>query len=52
MPKYRITFEFEDEVEAEDELEALIISTSDIAEWIGSEADVEEIKEEEEKDNG
>ena len=45
MPKYRITFEFEDEVEAEDETEALVHATSDIAEWIGSEAVVEEINE-------
>ena len=47
MPKYRITFEFEDEVEAEDETEALVYATSDIAEWIGSEAVVEEIDGEE-----
>jgi len=43
MPKYRIHFEFEDEVEAEDETDALVQSTSDIAEWIGLEATVEEI---------
>jgi len=46
MPKYRIYFEWDDEVEAEDETEALIQSTSDIAEWIGLEATVEEIEDE------
>ena len=46
MPKYRITFDFYDEVEAEDETEALVQSTSDIAEWIGMEAVVEEIEDE------
>lgn len=43
MPKYRITFDFYDEIEAEDETEALVYATSHIAEWIGSEAVVEEI---------
>ena len=46
MPKYRITFDFYDEIEAEDETEALVQSTSDIAEWIGMEAVVEEIEDE------
>ena len=46
MPRYRITFDFYDEVEAEDETEALVQSTSDIAEWIGMEAVVEEIEDE------
>ena len=44
MPKYRIYFEWDDEVEAEDELEALLESTKDICEWIGMEATVEEIE--------
>ena len=43
MKKFKIILEFEDEVEAEDETEALVYATSDIAEWIGSEAVVEEI---------
>jgi len=47
MPKYRITFEWDDEVEAENELEALLESTKDICEWIGTEAVVEEIKDNE-----
>ena len=46
MPRYRITFEFEDEVDADDERDALVQSTSDIAEWIGMEAVVEEIEDE------
>ena len=45
MKKYRIYFEFEDEIEAEDKMEALIQSTSNIAEWIGMQAVVEEIDE-------
>jgi len=45
MKKYRIYFEFEDEIEAEDETQALVQSTNNIAEWIGMEAVVEEIKE-------
>jgi hypothetical protein len=44
MPKYRITFEFDAEVEADDETDALVQSTSNIAEWIGMEATVERIK--------
>ena len=46
MPKYRIYFEWDDEVEAEDELESLLESTKDICEWIGMEATVEEIEDE------
>ena len=46
MPKYRVTFEWDDEVEAENELEALLESTKDICEWIGMEATVEEIEDE------
>ena len=46
MPRYRVYFEFEDELEAEDEMEALLESTSNIAEWIGMEAVVEEIEDE------
>lgn len=46
MNKYSISFEFYDEVEAEDELDALLISTADIAEWIGFEAHVEKIEDE------
>ena len=46
MPRYRITFEFEDEVEADDERDALVQSTSDIAEVIGMNAVVERIKDE------
>ena len=46
MPRFRITFDFYDEVEAEDETEALVQSTSDIAEVIGMNAVVERIKDE------
>ena len=46
MPRYKITFDFYDEVDAEDESQALILSTNNIAEWIGSEAVVEEIEDE------
>ena len=45
MPKYKIHFEFEDEIEAEDEETALILSTGNIHEWIGNMASVEEIDE-------
>ena len=45
MPKYKIHFEYEDEIEAEDAETALIQSTSDIHEWIGHMASVEEIDE-------
>ena len=44
--RYRITFEFEDEVDADDERDALVQSTSDIAEVIGMNAVVERIKDE------
>ena len=46
MNKYSISFEFYDEVEAEDELNALLISTAEICEWIGFEAHVEKIEDE------
>ena len=46
MPKYRIYFEWDDEVEAEDETEALLESTKGICEWIGMEETVEEIEDE------
>ena len=46
MPRYRITFDFYDEVDADDERDALVQSTSNIAEWIGMEATVERIKDE------
>ena len=46
MPKYKIHFEYEDEIEAEDEETALIQSTNNIHEWIGNMASVEEIDEE------
>ena len=44
MPKYKIHFEYEDEIEAEDEETALIESTDRINEWIGHSASVEEIE--------
>ncbi len=44
MPMYKVRFEYYDEVEAESELDALLISTENICEWIGSEAIVEEIE--------
>ena len=46
MPKYKIHFEYEDEIEAEDAETALIQSTNDIHEWIGHMASVEEMKDE------
>tara|TARA_R110002012_G_scaffold306629_1_gene511460 strand:+ start:88 stop:282 length:195 start_codon:yes stop_codon:yes gene_type:complete len=39
---YTIKFEYYDEVEAENEMDALLISTAEIYDWIGSEAIVEE----------
>ena len=47
MPKYKIYFEYEDEIEAEDEETALIESTDRINEWIGHMASVEEIDDDE-----
>ena len=44
MPKYKIHFEYEDEIEAEDEETALIESTDRIIEWSGHSASVEEIE--------
>jgi len=44
MPNYKVRFEYCNEVEAEDEMDALIQTTEFIAEWIGSEAIVEEIE--------
>jgi hypothetical protein len=44
MNKYSISFEYYDEVEAESELDALLISTENICEWVGSEAHVEKIE--------
>jgi len=46
MPKYKIHFEYEDEIEAEDEETALIQSTNNIHEWIGHMASVEEVEDE------
>ena len=49
MPKYKVTFTYEEEVEATDRWEALITVGSDsrILEHLGSDAVVEEIEVEE-----
>ena len=44
MNKYRISFEYYDEVEADDELHALMISTENLYEYVGTEAHVEKIE--------
>ena len=44
MPMYKVRIEYYNEVEAEDEMDALIEVAQYIAEWIGSEAIVEEIE--------
>ena len=47
MPKYKVTFTYEEEVEATDRWEALITVGSDsrILEHLGSHAEVKEVKE-------
>jgi NADH:ubiquinone oxidoreductase subunit E len=46
MPKYKVSFEYETEVEADNEEDAIFHCSTVICDYMGSEAIVEEIEEE------